>query len=519
MNPPKVLLFGLDAAEPNFLRHWSQAGVMPFLREFYEDGATGVLRSTIPPYTPTAWTSITTGVNPGRHGVFGFTRLTSNMQEAFVDANVCGCKTIWEYLTDQGRPSLVLNVPITYPPRDLNGVLVSGMGTPPGIQKFVSPASYQERIDSLVPGYVPDVSIDGSVAVSERRSWAAVDQIEAALGQRLSLAEHLLASEPWEFAMLVLEAPDRLQHLFWRRLSPSAPPSPERDRLLRIYQQMDEGMRRLANVARHEGPVVVIVVSDHGFQDWNWTLFANNLLRKHGLLALRRGLSLSSVARSLPSPLRRIAARMVSGTISRKHGPDSGQIDWARTRAFSGKVFEQGIYVRGDESPSAFRDETRSCLETLPCPDGSSGAISELLEREDVYDGPRTTEAPTFFPRFTFPGVMMSGSLSHGELWESQSKSEGGTHHEDGVILAMGPEVQRADSLIADAQDVAPSVLQLLGAPVPRALDGAQISPITRGVVDERDMPIERTEDLISTYTEEQEREITDHLRGLGYFE
>ena len=114
MSRPRVLVLGLDGAEPISLRHWAETGVMPFVREMMQDGASGVLRSTIPPYTPTAWTSIVTGVNPGRHGVFGFTRWTDDGREVLVDSSVCRCKTVWDYLTDEGRPSIVVNVPITY---------------------------------------------------------------------------------------------------------------------------------------------------------------------------------------------------------------------------------------------------------------------------------------------------------------------------------------------------------------------------------------------------------------------
>ncbi len=118
---PRVLVIGLDGAEPSSIRTGRRTGVMRFVRELMQDGASGVLRSTMPPYTPTAWTSIITGVNPGRHGVFGFTRWTDDGREVLVDSSVCRCKTVWDYLTEEGRPSIIVNVPITYPPRDIEG--------------------------------------------------------------------------------------------------------------------------------------------------------------------------------------------------------------------------------------------------------------------------------------------------------------------------------------------------------------------------------------------------------------
>ena len=321
MSTPRVLVIGLDGAEPSSIRYWAESGLMPFVQELMQDGASGVLRSTIPPYTPTAWTSIVTGVNPGRHGVFGFTRWTDDDREVLVDSSVCRCKTVWDYLTEQGRSSIVVNVPITYPPRDIEGVLVSGMGTPKDATVIASSSEWQERIEEIVPGYVPDVSVGDGATTSQRKAKETVDDIERALRQRLVLTERLLATEPWEFAMVVLEAPDRLQHLFWKKLEPASPASPEKDRILRVYRELDEGMRRLVRTAEDAGPVVVVVVSDHGFQALDWNLFINNHLIRNGLLALKSGPSLARLARTLPTPLRRVASRVAGlltagGTVS-----------------------------------------------------------------------------------------------------------------------------------------------------------------------------------------------------------
>lgn len=491
---------------------------MPFVRELLQDGASGVLRSTIPPYTPTAWTSIVTGVNPGRHGVFGFTRWTDDGREILVDSTVCRCKTVWDYMTEQGRPSIVVNVPITYPPRNIEGVMVSGMGTPKDASVIAAPREWQSRIEEIVPGYVPDVSIGQSVTGSESNALAAVDRIERSLSQRLTLTEHLLAKEPWEFAMVVLEAPDRLQHLFWKQLEPSAPASLQKDRLLRVYRKLDEGMRRLVKVAGRDGPVVVVVVSDHGFQSLEWNLFINNHLIRSGLLTLKKRSSLVRIARTLPGPLRRVAGPLAGRMLGVGSVSIADEIDWERTTAFSGRVFEQGVYIKnGDGIPAAVHAEVRAALERLRGPDDRQ-VVSEILEREEIYSGPRVKDAPALFPRLGLPGVMMAGSLSHRELWDRQP-GPFGTHHDDGVIIAAGPGVAKTNALLADAQDVAPTLLQLLGGPLPSGLDGSAIEELGGAALTEVSLLIERDSVDQSAYTAEQEEEIVEHLRALGYFE
>ena len=70
--PAKSVAIGLDGAAWHLLDPLLTAGVMPRLAALNARGAWGSLKSTVPTYTPPAWTSAATGVNPGRHGIYGF---------------------------------------------------------------------------------------------------------------------------------------------------------------------------------------------------------------------------------------------------------------------------------------------------------------------------------------------------------------------------------------------------------------------------------------------------------------
>ncbi len=113
---------------------------------------------------------------------------------------------------------------------------------------------------------------------------------------------------------------------------------------------------------------------------------------------------------------------------------------------------------------------------------------------------------------------MMAGSLSHRDLWERQP-GPFGTHHEDGVILAAGPGVAATSELTADAQDVAPTLLRLLGGPLPVGLDGRPIEELGGETIADVSLPVERNSIDPSGYTTQEEKEIVAHLQGLGYFE
>jgi len=70
--PAPLLVIGLDGASLDLVRPWADEGRLPVLAALMKRGAWGRLRSTVPPATFPAWTSLVTGVNPGRHGIFDF---------------------------------------------------------------------------------------------------------------------------------------------------------------------------------------------------------------------------------------------------------------------------------------------------------------------------------------------------------------------------------------------------------------------------------------------------------------
>jgi predicted AlkP superfamily phosphohydrolase/phosphomutase len=518
----RVLLLGLDGLAAGHMQWLVANGTMPFLGQMLQRGASGVLKSTIPPYTPQAWTSMVTGVNPGRHGIFGFTRWTSEGRETLVASTDRKVKTIWDLLTEEDRPSIVVNVPMTYPPQPITGVVVSGMGTPPNATDFAYPQGLYEVIQRRFPGYVTDVAIDHTATSSERGAHRTSVAIRKALEERALLMGDLLKEQPWEFAMVVFEAPDRIQHLFWKLLGPDAPDSPERDQALNIYRELDRAMARLVTDTEGGSPLTVIVASDHGFQGLDWVLYLNHVLRKHKLARLKRRPTLRGVSRLAPPVVRRMGARVL-GRVSPETLKSSllSPLDWHRSTAFAGRVYEQGVYVRA--SGVADRAERRAAvaraLLSIEAPDGSGAAVGEILTREDIYHGPWMEGAPDLFPVIRIPRVMVVPGFGDGRNAWSPVLLPHGTHHEDGILVATGPYVQPTTDLAAGICDVAPTILKLLGGPLPRGLDGVPIAALGGSDVEPRDITIERERPEGDAYTAQEEEAVVERLRGLGYID
>jgi hypothetical protein len=156
---PRILVIGLDGATYDLLQPMIQAGWLPNVQRALNEGAHGVLRSTVPPLTAPAWTSFQTGLNPGRHGVFSFQRRSRRhaLEREFVNSTSHRWATrLWHWLAQHGLTSGVINLPMTWPPQPMptGSYLVSGMETPSTDHPFTDPPELADELRAR--GYICD---------------------------------------------------------------------------------------------------------------------------------------------------------------------------------------------------------------------------------------------------------------------------------------------------------------------------------------------------------------------------
>jgi predicted AlkP superfamily phosphohydrolase/phosphomutase len=141
----KVIVIGLDGLEPRIAESMQQSGQLPNLSRLAQMGGYSRVATTYPAQTPVAWSTFSTGVNPGGHGIFDFLsrdpktylpQLALNQYEqknAFTPPKVINNRrgaTIWSLLSASGIPSTVIRCPCTYPPDNIKGRMLSGVGVP-----------------------------------------------------------------------------------------------------------------------------------------------------------------------------------------------------------------------------------------------------------------------------------------------------------------------------------------------------------------------------------------------------
>ena len=120
----RVLVIGLDGASLRLIKSWASEGKLPTFKKMLEKGVSGGLRSVIPPYTPPAWTSFMTGKNPGKHGIFGFMDFPPGTYRlSFPNFNNLKSPPFW---SEVDGTSVIINVPSTFPVKEMNGVHISG---------------------------------------------------------------------------------------------------------------------------------------------------------------------------------------------------------------------------------------------------------------------------------------------------------------------------------------------------------------------------------------------------------
>ena len=491
----RVLAIGLDGAPPGLIFRWAKEGLLPNLSGLMAKGAYGPLRSTIPPMTCPAWTSSVTGVDVHKHGLYDFF-LSADLARRklyFADARRRKARPIWRFLNEEGLRTVIVNLPATYPPEEVDGAMVSGLLTPSPRSPFTHPPGLREEL--LDMGYVIDIgeTLLEKVVLFKRDPRAYLQEVLGMVVKRTEACLYLMDQFEWDFFLVVFVALDRVNHLFWRYLDPGHI-AYDRGRarsilpwVVKCYRAVDEAVGRLV---REAGPGVDIVIySDHGFKALNYFAFFNNLLRKEGLLSIRekapsppltqdlilklsRWLPITTLSGFLPAPLRRTIGHLMRGS--------RGFLSLFDINPEGTLAFQLGQFIHVNEeairSPEERAGVVRSILGVLkrayPLTRVRAYAREELYGRgaevPEVVLLPEGTTSPRHL--LTTDGVLLR---RYDEEVEVPSLMWCGDHDLYGTLIVAGPSFKPLGRIEgARIMDIAPTILKLFGLEVPSHMDG-----------------------------------------------
>ncbi|MFH1312165.1 MAG: alkaline phosphatase family protein [Candidatus Eisenbacteria bacterium] len=560
----RVLILGLDGSTWDLFSGFAEDGTMPNLGSLLKRGTSCDLLTMVPPVTATSWTSFFTGLNPGKHGVFEFLLRRKGISEHAVsgrnpfgeipvNSTLRDGLPIWELAGRGGLESVVISVPITYPPEKINGSMISGFLTPFGKRDFTYPP---ELLDELEAEFGPYKLYHRQV-YSKKGVGLVLDELYDVLDFNIKVTRHLMKKTDWSLFFSHFWGTDRAQHELWHLIDESHPRYNAKEgkrfgpRLRGFYSALDDGLGRILADA---GDANVIIVSDHGFGPIHTFLSFNMWLLKRGYLVLKNdpGTLLKRMTYSMgltPVFFYRLSMalglarhRLSGGFHSRQRMQmllnrfflSLSNVDWARTRAYSrgnyGQIFVnlKGREPTGSVQPGKEYDDVRAEVKrdllSTPNPETGSNMFKRVYFREELYDGPYVDEAPdiVFLPEdMKYKALGTLDFTSNHFAFPVYGNS--GDHRMEGILLGAGEafgEGRRTEPL--SILDIAPTVLHLLGLPVPKQMDGKVAEEFLRdGYVAENPVQYSDTELLGRTggrdLTAEDDADIKRRLEGIGY--
>jgi predicted AlkP superfamily phosphohydrolase/phosphomutase len=433
---------------------------LPVLSGLMERGAYGRLTSVVPPITVPAWSCMMASRTPGDLGVYGFRNRADHSYDALFIANATAIKEprLWDYATRAGKPSVVLGVPGTYPPRPLNGVMVGCFLTPTTESPYTFPPMLKREIEQVVGEYVLDVRDFRT----EDKDYL-LRQVYEMTDRRFALAEHFLVSKPWELFVMVEMGVDRMYHGFWKLMDPEHRKHEPGNRLehaiLDYHRHVDELMGRL--LAHADADTAVFVVSDHGGKRMDGGIRINEWLRREGLLA------------TLASPDTAVPLR------------EAG-IDWSRTTAWGEGGYYSRIFlnVQGREPegtvPAADHERVRDDLarRIAAIPDENGSPLGTRVHvPEEIYEEVNGV-APDLIVHFGDLFWRSVGTVGGDEgihSFENDTGPDDANHAQDGLFVLAAPGVAPGLREGAHLLDVAPTTLELMGLDVPASMRGQSL--------------------------------------------
>lgn len=421
-------MVSLDGVPGSLLEEAFREGRLGPLASVWKEGHAAPLTSTVPPISSVAWTTYSTGVNPGRHGIFGFVdRDPASLTQYLPTADDVSVPRLWDLLGKLREKSVVINVPLTYPAQPVEGWLVAGFPAP-DLSRAAHPPELAARLAE--DGYLVDP--DPGAAADPPGFFR---QVELALQSRERLAMELL-EKSWDFFHLHIMATDRLNHFF---LADGLAEGPNGPAFWRAYERVAELVKRV--VDRLPDEVELVLMSDHGFCALDWEVDLNAYLAEVGLLTL------SSHGEG--------PARLAPGSVAYSLTP--GRIYLLR------RGRERGGWISPGEAPARL-GEVASALRGLKTPEGKP-AIANLIPGSELYLGPKAELGPDLVA-IPAPGVELRGGWSGGEVARRPGRQGG--HTLEGAFLWLRGRCPRQGTVL----DVPATLWRLLGLRLHPQLEG-----------------------------------------------
>jgi len=421
----KFICLGLDCADPKLVFE-EFSDFLPNISNLMKKGTYAPLESTIPPITVPAWMSMVTGKDPGELGLYGFQNRLDRSYCNFIVPNASMVKydTIWQTLSKNGFTSLIIGVPLTYPPKPFKGNIITSFLTPSVKSNYTFPKSLKYEISSWIGQYVFDVD---NLRTIDKKS--VLRDVYEMTKKRFEIAFKLIHSKKWDFFMMVEMGTDRMHHAFWAHHDQTHfkhnPNSPYKDSIFKYYRYVDKKIGELLTFLPKD--VNILIVSDHGVQKMKGGIAINDWLINKGLLNLKQH-------PSTPTRIETLIAK--------------DMIDWSKTScwAFGGYYGKLFINVKDRESFGLIRPDkltsfkTRLEKEILDIREENGKIMDTKIYRPEKIYKELQNIPPDLMIYFGNLSWRVIGTVGNDNMWihENDTGPDDANHSQYGIAISSG---------------------------------------------------------------------------------
>lgn len=446
----RVFVIGLDSAPPELLFN-EFIDELPNIRKILKRSVYGPMRSCIPAITIPAWMCMATGRTPGELGLYGFRHRKGNSYSDIWIAHSLTVreKAVWDYIGQKGHRSILVGLPPSYPPKKVNGWLISCFITPDSSVNYTYPSELKSEIEKLVGDYIFDV-----VFRKEDRDGV-VEEVWEMTEKRFEVIRYLMQEKDWNLFWFVEIGLDRIHHAFWKYFDEKhhlyEPESKYRNVIRDYYRLLDREIGKTLKLI-DEDTTAIAMVSDHGVKRMKGAFAVNQWLLDEGFLRVRDGV------------------RDQHRGIIKFEELD---VDWTKTIAWAWGGYYSRFFlnVRGREQNGvvkaseydAVRQELADAIKSIRGPDGEKWN-TRIYYPEDIYPMAKG-DKPDMMVYFDDLYWRAAGTLGHPSnyLPENDTGPDDAVHSEYGIFAIHLPEMERSRIAEATIYDFAPTILKLFG--------------------------------------------------------
>lgn len=481
MTMTKVLVIGLDGADFKIINPLVESGELPTFKKIIIEGAFGNLKSTLPPRTVPAWPCFFTGKNPGKVGVFDFAyNEPGTNRMVIIDFNEITTPTVWDVLNEYGKRTYAFNIPLTYPVKKINGIMMSGMTTPSEDCEYTYPTEFKQKINEICG---EKFKIEPT-PITKTTNEKYLEEVLKITKNNEKILDYIIEQKDWDLGIFIFRITDVIQHQFWMHTNMKE--------VINAYKEMD---LMLANViGKIDNETNIIIMSDHGATLWQKdkpvkVFHVIEWLSREDFLS-KKSEKVSKV--SVYNFLKRFGIdlrRLMPVSMKKKIFDPLASIEWDKTKAYlmnyefryggiriNLKEREKTGIVKKEEYENLI-NEIKNKLIKLKDPETNEKMIDDVWFSSEVYKGEKVKNAPDII--FKTADNYTPRNLMHSEI-TSIKQEIGGIHDEYGILMAIGPDIKKSEVKGAEIIDIAPTILSILKIPIPSDIDGKVIKSMLK---------------------------------------